>query len=147
MYTTIRVFALVTALLLSACGEYSAPLPNTTNSTPPPPPPNQDTCLQEFQTVVFPILDKQERCQDCHTPPNSVANPFHMLANDAAAFTLFSQTAMKKGANDMSLVLLKPLGQENHGGGDVFPTLGASDPEYIAIQTLVDKIVSPGGCP
>ncbi|MGI9304625.1 MAG: hypothetical protein ACR2RB_18255 [Gammaproteobacteria bacterium] len=143
MNTTTRLFALALALTLSACGEYSTELPSTSSTTPPPSQtPPSTACAQEFQTTVFPILDKPERCLNCHTPSNIGAAVFNMAGNDAAAFTLFSQTAQKLGANGESLMLLKPRGLEGHGGGDRFLTLGTSDPDYIAIQTLTDKILT-----
>jgi hypothetical protein len=95
----------------------------------------------EFANTVYPILDSPARCQNCHTPPNTVStlNNFNLLANDTAAFDLF-QVISAIPSNGQSVMLVKPLGGAGHGGGNRFQVNGANDPDYLAIESLVNKL-------
>ncbi len=95
----------------------------------------------DFADTVYPILDTPGICARCHTPPNTVStgNGFNLEGNDAEAFALF-RTIAAIDVNGESNILVKAIGGAGHGGGDRFRDLGKSDPNYIAIENLVDKL-------
>ncbi|MEL6868441.1 MAG: HYR domain-containing protein [Pseudomonadota bacterium] len=111
----------------------------TVNAAPPP-----VTCqsLQpEFASTIYPILDKPERCQSCHTPPNAIssANGFNLQANDEAAFEVFRAIANIE-IGGQSSILVKSLGGVAHGGGNRFSANGSSDPDYIELESFVSEL-------
>ncbi len=95
----------------------------------------------EFADTVYPILDTPGVCARCHTPPNTVSttNNFNLEANDAEAFALFRAIAAIDVGGE-SNILVKAIGGGGHGGGDRFRDLGKADPNYIAIENLVEKL-------
>ncbi len=95
----------------------------------------------EFSSTVYPILDTNGVCANCHTPPNTVntANDFNFQANDSEAFALFRTIASIDIGGESSM-LVKALGGAGHGGGNRFPDQGESDPNFAAIAELVAKL-------
>ena len=95
----------------------------------------------EFADVVYPILDTAGICARCHTPPNTVntANGFNLEGNDTEAFALF-RTIAAIDVGGESNILVKAVGGAGHGGGDRFRDLGTADPNYVAIENLVEKL-------
>lgn len=102
------------------------------------------TLEPEFANTVYPILDTPGICAGCHTPPNSVSttNGFNILANDTDGFNLFRTIAAIPASNNQSIMLVKALGGDFHGGGDRFPAQGANDPNYQAIESLVNQLAN-----
>jgi len=125
--------------------------PTATSSTPPTPtvPTDGDDCLtdeEQFARDVSPTL--QEDCVACHQA-GSVAgdtrhvlvpstDPDHLAHNRAVLEPLALETA-----GDLSLLVAKALGEEDHGGG---PRLSLSDPRTDALMAFVGRVHAPGGC-
>ncbi len=90
-------------------------------------------------------------CTKCHTPDGTAVVDSHaklvlqpssypgFIDADLAALTTIAQMQN----NGTSELLLKPLGELNHGGGAV---LMAGSPEYKALQSLVTQLAAPVTC-
>lgn len=100
------------------------------------------TLEAEFASTIYPLIDNNDTCSSCHTPPNvvSTANGFNLLANDTAGFDLFRAIAKIKIGNESSM-LVKALGGSGHGGGNRFAGLGDQDPTYVMLADYVNVLV------
>jgi hypothetical protein len=116
-----------------------------TPGTPPPPgtPPTAlameacDALVPDFDSTIYPVLDKVENCGTCHTGGNPLpGNNFRMPSANAAAdnFEVFRVMSNINVGNE-SRVLTKARGVD-HGGG-VALTTGEAD--YATLATFVDR--------
>ena len=97
--------------------------------------PNACQPIADFFTTQMwtPLLSTT--CMACHQDPS---NPFHLTAGDAAtSLTATEAEAKKTGANNTSLLLLKPSGQVTHGGGTLIPMTSATYMNFEAFVTAV----------
>lgn len=100
-----------------------------------------------FAETVHPQV-VQGHCMQCHTADGlaagsdllfvSDARPDHLEVNRAA---LADVAGLQRDGT--SIVLLKPLGQEDHGGGAV---LSEDDAAYAALRAFVDRLEDPVDC-
>ena len=80
-------------------------------------------------------------CMACHQDPT---NPFHLTPGDVnASLTATENIAKMNGANNTSLLLLKPSGQVSHQGGTVF---AASSSTYQVFAAFVAAVQSNAQC-
>lgn len=107
------------------------------------------TCVSDrqlFQELSVTLLDKV--CITCHNPQGLARTSGFVLASPGE--TNYLQTnfeTLREVASlereGVSQVLLKPLGQLNHGGGTV---LQEDSPQYQALKQMVGRFKEPVAC-
>lgn len=108
------------------------------------------TCVSndEYFAVLF-FNELKETCGSCHIGGEGYANSdFKMVPPSEAGFLDTNLAAIKKvaeyEANGKSVILQKPLGELDHGGGKIFD--GEDDPRYQKLVTLVDRLKGGESC-
>ena len=110
------------------------------------------TCVSndEYFAVYF-FEEMKETCGSCHISGTGFQlSDFKMVPPSQAGFLDTNMAALKKiseyEANGESVLLQKPLGMLDHGGGKVFAQ-GEEDPGYQRLKTLVDRLKGGETCP
>ncbi len=108
-------------------------------------------CVSNQEYFAFNVQAKvlTEVCTACHNPTGVANTTKFVLHSSAEAGYLDANMAIVKNEaqteqNQVSVLLQKPLGQLNHGGGKV---LDEGSPEYAALKEMVDRFNSPDDCP
>ncbi len=110
------------------------------------------TCVSNdeyFAVLYFKTL--KDKCASCHSGGNGdVQSQLHLAPVSQAGFLDTNYAAFQSIAgyevNGVSELLLKPLGQLDHGGGNLFPE-GETDPEYQQLVKLVERMKGSDTCP
>ncbi|NUP12066.1 MAG: hypothetical protein HOW73_38970 [Polyangiaceae bacterium] len=109
------------------------------------------TCVSndEYFAVLF-FEEIKETCGSCHISGEGFQkSDFKMVPPSQAGFLDTNMEAIKKiasyEANGKSVILQKPLGELDHGGGKIFDS--EEDPRYQKLVTLVDRIKGGESCP
>jgi hypothetical protein len=89
------------------------------------------------------------KCQACHNPTGQAKDTQFVLHSSAEAGYLEANLEIVKALaqtekNGESVLLQKPLGKLDHGGG---VQLDAGSQEYADLKTLVDKLNNDDTCP
>lgn len=117
------------SIILVACSGES----NVTSNNPPLASLSCSTQLEYFSQTVYPTV--LGNCTGCHTGGNAMdINQATMSDN----YLAFRNSALKTGTGGDSLVVLKPQGQEAHGGGN----LNLSSSDLGLISSMADSIQS-----
>ncbi len=88
-----------------------------------------------FESEIFPVF-QGSACVNCHI--NSSSGGFQMPANNmSAAYDAFSQRAAVE-VGGRPLILAKPSGAINHGGGVLWTT---DSPEYQQVSAFVEQVL------
>ncbi len=119
-------------------GNANAAMPGDGNTTTDP---NACQPIAEYFTAKMWTPLMSTTCVGCH---QDTTNPFHLTAGDpAASLTATEAEAKKTGANNTSLLLLKPSGQVTHGGGMVF---SMTSPTYMTFEAFVTAVQANAQC-
>lgn len=109
------------------------------------------TCVstdEYFAVTFFEVI--HEKCGTCHEGGDgSQQSEFKMVPTSQAGFLTTNLEALRKVANvqtdETSIVLQKPLGKLDHGGGTIFES--EDDPGYQKIVKLVQRLNDSDSCP
>jgi len=109
------------------------------------------TCVSNeeyFATMYFHVI--KDKCATCHAGGiGDEQSQLHLVPTSQAGFLDTNLEAFKSVAsyqvNGTSELLLKPLGQLEHGGGTIFTS--DQDPDYQKFVTLVQRIQGGESCP
>jgi len=101
---------------------------------------------EQFVADVSPIL--QSACIGCHVEGGLAGDTRHVLVPDTdPAHVQANRATLEPLALEQvdgtSLLLLKALGEEAHGGGALTSLV---DPTYAALEEFVARVEVPGGC-
>jgi len=110
-----------------------------------------DVCVsteEYFATAYFKVF--KAKCASCHQIGSIGAeqSDFDLRPSSEAGFLEANLDVLKKvaslSANDKSVLLQKPLGQLDHGGG---PVLKEGDEDYKVLEGLVQRFQDGDSCP
>lgn len=109
------------------------------------------TCVSndEFFAVLY-FQTIRTKCATCHSGGEGMVSQLKLAPVSQAGFLDTNYQAFQSVAgyevNGVSELLLKPLGQLEHGGGNIFPD-GEADPEYQQLVKLVERMKGSDSCP